>query len=263
MRSGILALFGCIVFFALTASAQTPVINSGGIVNAAGLGGSTTIAPGSLISIYGNNLAAALAVADSLTLSTKLADVDSVTINGLAAPLRFVAGGQINAQAPWNLIAGTANVVVTRSGTASAPVAAQVATFSPALYGFGGTTLAIAVNADGTVTAPAGAIPGVTSHPAVAGDSIFFYASGLGPLDQSPPADGVNSLDATRRTSNPLTVLVGGVPARVDFSGLSPQFSGVYQVNVTLPPATAGDAVPLRLTIGGANSPDVLNIAMR
>lgn len=256
-------MFGFIALISPTASAQTPVISTGGIVNAAGLGGSTTIAPGSLISIYGSSLASALAQADSLTLSTKLGDVDSVTINGLAAPLRFVVGSQINAQAPWNLNPGAANVVVTRAGAASAPVVAQVATFSPALYGFGGTTLAIAVNADGTVTAPAGAIPGVTSHPAGAGDSIFFYASGLGPLDQTPPPNGVNSLDAIRRTSNPLTVLVGTTPARVDFSGLSPQFAGVYQVNVTLPAATAADAVPLRLMIGGATSPDVLNIAMR
>ena len=264
MRSRVLALFGCISLLGVLASAQTPVITTGGVVSAAGLGGSKTITAGSLISIYGSGLASSLALADSPTLSTTLGDVNSVTINGVRAPLQFVAGGQINAQAPWSLIAGPANVVVTRAGVASEPVVAQVTPYSPAVYAFGGTMLAIAVNADGTVTAPAGAIPGVTSHPAAAGDAILFYASGLGPLDRQPPPDGVNSIDALRRTSSQLTVLVGGVSARVDFSGLSPQFAGVYQVNIAAPAGlSASSAVPVQLMIGGATSPDPLNIAMR
>jgi uncharacterized protein (TIGR03437 family) len=228
------------------------------------LGNTTTIAPGSLISIFGTNLASGLSVASSATLSTALGDVDSVTINGMPAPLQFVAGGQINAQAPWELNPGQATVVVTRAGAASAPVAAIVGMYSPALYGFDVGAQAIAINLDGTFTAPPGLIPGAASHPAIAGDTLVFYASGLGPVDQSPPPDGAPSSDVIRRTSAMLTVMMGGVPATVNFAGLSPQFSGVYQVNVVVPSGVSpGSAVPVQLQIGGVTSADTLTIALQ
>jgi uncharacterized protein (TIGR03437 family) len=264
MRSRILALFGSVLLLGSVGFAQTPVVQDGGIANAAGLGHSTGIAPGSLISIFGSNLASSLSVASSATLSTSLGDVDSVTINGMPAPLMFVSEGQINAQAPWELNPGQAIVVVTRKGASSPPVAAQVSQFSPALYGFNlGTPQAVAVNPDGTVAAPAGSIPGVTSHPASAGDALIFYASGLGPVDQTP-RDGVNSADALRRTTSPLQMLMGGGPAQVLFSGLSPQFAGVYQVNAVAPGGvTTGDAVGIQLMIGGVTSADMLTIALQ
>ena len=264
MRSRILPLFGWILLLGPVAFAQMSTIEQGGVVNAAGLGHSTTIAPGSLISIFGTGLASTLAIASSVPLSTSLADVDSVTINGTPARLLFVSDRQINAQAPWQLMPGSANVVVTRAGVSSQPVAAQVNQFSPALYGFNqGTAQAIAVNVDGSIAAPAGAIQGVTSHPAMPGDTLVFYASGLGAVDQTP-SDGAASLDALRRTTTMPTVLIGTVPSQVAFSGLSPQFVGVYQLNVVVPTGpSAGDAVPTQIQIGGATSADSLTIALQ
>jgi uncharacterized protein (TIGR03437 family) len=257
-------LFGSVLLLGSVAFAQTPVVTQGGIVNAAGLGHSITIAPGSLISIFGNGLASALSVASSATLSTSLGDVDSVTINGTPAPLSFVSGGQINAQAPWELPPGQWNVVVTRKGVASPPVAAQVSAFSPALYGFNlGTAQAIAVNTDGTIAAPVGSIDGVTCHPAAVGDAIVFYASGLGPVDQ-PPKNGANSLDMLRSTKTPLQMQIGGMSAQVLFAGLSPQFTGVYQVNAQASAGTtSGGAVPVQLVMGGVTSADTLTIALQ
>ena len=53
--------------------------------------------------------------------------------------------------------------------------------------------------------------------------------------------------------SSPVTI--GGVKAKVDFAGLSPQFTGVYQVNVFIPAGvTPGPAVPVQLAIGGIDS---------
>jgi uncharacterized protein (TIGR03437 family) len=44
----------------------------------------------------------------------------------------------------------------------------------------------------------------------------------------------------------------------VGFSGLAPNFFGLYQVNVEVPPgAPAGSAVPVVLTIGGVTSNSV------
>jgi uncharacterized protein (TIGR03437 family) len=241
------------------------MLNQGGIVNAAGLGHTTTIVPGSLISIFGSGLASGLSVANSVTLSTTLSDVNSVMINGVPAGLQSVSGGQINAQAPWELTPGMANVVVTRAGNASAPMAVQVSQFLPALYALNsGTGQAIATNADGSVVAPVSGIIGISSHPATAGDTITLYASGLGPLDQPPPADGASSADMVRNATTPLTVMIGGVPAQVMMSVLSPQFVGVYQVNVVVPSGvTVGGAVPVQLMMGGVSSVDTLTIALQ
>jgi len=245
----------------MAASAQT--IQSNGVVNAAGSGHNTTVAPGSLISIFGSGLAGALSTANSIPISTKLGDVDSVTINGTAAPLVFVSDGQINAQVPWGVAAGQANVVVTRGGNASAPMSVQVSQFAPALFGLNlGTLQAIATNADGSLAAPSSSVPGIVAHPATAGDTIVFFATGLGAVSPAV-TDGGNSLDATRATTTTPTVLIGGAQATVTSSVLSPQFVGVYQLNVVVPGGVTGNSVGVQIQIGGANSVDPVTIALQ
>src|ERR1035438_1757956 len=86
---------------AVAAYAQVPVVTSGGVSNAAN--GIAPVTPGSLVSIYGSNLAAGLAQADTIPLATTMSNI-SVTFNGVPAPLLFVSGGQINAQLPWNVL---------------------------------------------------------------------------------------------------------------------------------------------------------------
>src|SRR5262245_11588597 len=143
MQSRLLALSGCLSLIPSAAVAQTPTIQPNGVVSAAG--SRAIVAPGSLISIFGSGLAAGLSVSNSVPVSSKLGDVDSVTIGGAAAPLVFVSDGRINAQTPWGVSPGQANVVVNRAGVASAPVAVQVNQFAPALFGFNlGTLQAIA-----------------------------------------------------------------------------------------------------------------------
>ena len=59
-------------------------------------------------------------------------------------------------------------------------------------------------------------------------------------------------------------MLVGGQPVNVVFSGLSPQFVGVNQINVTLPAGTpTGNAVPLQISIGGIVTANTITIAVQ
>ena len=61
----------------------------------------------------------------------------------------------------------------------------------------------------------------------------------------------------------PVKVLVGGLEAQVFFAGLTPGFTGLYQVNAVVPHgAVAGDAVPLVLQQSGRGSPAV-SVAVR
>ncbi|HVW84152.1 MAG TPA: hypothetical protein VHB50_05710 [Bryobacteraceae bacterium] len=250
--------------------AQSPSVSPGGVVNAATFANGQAVSPGSLVAIFGSQLAVQTAVAATIPLATMLANV-SVTFNGEPAPLSFVSGGQINAQVPWDTLNGTAgmaNIVVTNNATSSPPQPVLIGPVGPGVYA---TTdgHAIAVNATdstsdryGKIAAPAGSIQGLTTAPAHVGDVLIVYATGLGPVD-SPIATGANSLDKIRNTVNKPTVLIGNVPADLPFSGLSPQFVGVYQLNVVVPQVPSGNAVPIQIQMGGITTPATTNIAVQ
>jgi uncharacterized protein (TIGR03437 family) len=263
MRSRLLTLSGCWVLICSAVLAQTPTIQPNGVVNAAG--SRSVIAPGSLISIFGSGLASGLSVSNSVPVSSKLGDVDSVMIGGTAAPLVFVSDSRINAQVPWGVAPGQTNVVVSRAGVASPPMAVQVNQFAPALFSLNlGTQQAIATNADGTIVGPAGSLPGVSSHPAAAGDTITLFATGLGPVDPAM-ADGTPAPgDGSGLTTNPVSVLIGGTQGTVNSAGLSPQFVGVYQLSVVVPAGvTPGGAIAVQAQVGGVTSADPVTIALQ
>lgn len=257
----------CIAF------AQPPSVFDGGVLNGASFVKGQAVTVGSLVSIFGSNLASGLAQADSIPLSTNLGGVTVKFVNGSTttnAPLLFVASGQINAQVPWNLVPGGAtqnvNVVVTTNGTDSAPSQFTVGPFSPGIFATGPPDFrAIAQNVDGTLAQPAGSIPGLTTHSVKIGDAIIIYATGLGQLNpnDTPPADGGIPQAGLVHTLTTPTVLVGGISAQVLFSGLQPQFVGVNQVNIIIPAtAPTGDKVPLQIQVGGITSPDTVTIGV-
>ena len=248
---------GIFLIFAQLAAAQSPQVEAGGVVDAASF--AAPVVPGSLVSIFGTNLAPAAYFASTVPLPKTLDGV-SVSFNGIAAPLLFVSPQQINAQLPWEVPAsGTLSVVVNNGTAQSQPQDVQVAAFAPGLYAIGG--YAVAVNPDGSLAAPVGAVPGVASHPATPGDSLVLYGSGYGAV--SPAATtGDNSADELRYAATP-AVTIGGIPAPVTFAGLSPLYVGVYQINVTLP-ATAGanGSAAIQIESGGVTGTVVTTIAV-
>jgi uncharacterized protein (TIGR03437 family) len=248
------------------AMAQSPVINQDGIVNGANFQASEPIAPGSLISIFGTGLASATASADTIPLSTTLGQA-SVTFSGssgtYSAPLLFADSTQLNVQVPWETLSpgansDTLNVTVTVNGTTSPAVQVNVGTMSPGIFQLSGRGL-IVNYLDNTFAWPTGAIAGLNTHPAAPGDFVIMYTTGLGPV-ASPPQDGSNSSDELRNTLTKPVVTIGGVNATVDFSGLSPLYVGVYQLNVQVPTGvTPGDAVPVVIQLGGITTPGTLS----
>jgi uncharacterized protein (TIGR03437 family) len=259
--------------FAGMAFAQAPSVADGGVLNAASFVKGQPVTAGSLVSIFGTNLANGLAQADSIPLSNSLGGVSVRFVNGntsLSAPMLFVTGpgasSQVNAQVPWNIVppntTQNVNVVVTVNGVSSTPSQLTVGPFSPGIFTAGPPDFrAIAQNVDGTLAQPAGSIPGLTTHPVRVGEAIIIYATGLGAVD-SALADGANSVDKLRNTLTIPTVMVGGVTAQVLFSGLQPQFVGVNQVNIVIPNVPPGDRVPLQIQMGGIISPDNVTIAV-
>ena len=96
------------VYQPATITAATPVITPGRIVNAASYLGA--ISPGSLATLYGNNLADAVHIEpqnpDGQPSPPRVAGV-TVSVNGVTAPLIYVSPAQINFQVPWETAPGT------------------------------------------------------------------------------------------------------------------------------------------------------------
>jgi uncharacterized protein (TIGR03437 family) len=256
-----------IIFGAVCGSvfAQGPVVATGGVLDASSFVKGQGVAPGSLVSIFGSGLSSALALGDTVPLSTSL-NGTSVSFNGVLAGLDFVSDGQINAQLPWDVLTinppGTVNVVVTTAKGSSAPVSVPIAQFSPGIFSIPpGAGYAIAINADGSIAAPAGAIAGFPTHPAKVGDALVVLANGLGPVNPSA-SDGAASTDATRFTTTTPVVLIGGQSAKVLFSGLTPQFPGVNQLNVVVPQVPIGNSVSIQVQEGGITSSAQVVIAV-
>jgi uncharacterized protein (TIGR03437 family) len=99
---------------------------------------------------------------------------------------------------------------------------------------------------------------GDPSHPASAGDALVIYSAGLGAVTPPVETGSASPQSPPAKVSNPITVTIGGRPALVAFAGLTPNFAGLYQVNVTVPAGiTPGANVPVVLTSGGLSSPPV------
>ena len=198
-----------------------------------------SLAPGSLISVFGTNLATITAAASSTPLPLSIADV-SVTVNGITAPLLFVSPGQINAQVPYEVAPGPASVVARVHGTVSKPLDITLKSAAPALFS-DATGQAAAVNADGS------------GNPASPGGFISLFFTGQGPV-VTPVDDG--DAPATGHTvwaTSSVSATIGGVNADVLFAGLAPNYPGVAQINLNIPAITPG-VYPVVVTIAGVAS---------
>ena len=215
----------------------------------------TAIQPGSWVSIYGSDFAAATSVWSG-DFPTSLGGV-SVTINSKPAYLSLVSPTQINLQAPDDTATGTATVVVTTAaGTASSTV--TLGTYAPSFSLLDNkhaaaivTTPRSAGNSGGgyDTIGPAGAFSWPTRR-VKPGEVIQLYGVGFGPTTSPVPA-GQPFSGATPCVTMP-QITIGGVPAAVNFGGIVQ--SGLFQFNVVVPNAGSGDQ-PLQAIAGGITTP--------
>ena len=243
------------------AARLNPQIFPRGIVNRASFAAGQPLSPGSIFSLFGRNLSSSQTgvAATSVPLPRDLGN-SRITIAGLRVPLFFSADGQVNGQVPFELAAGTTTqVVATAESSLAAPEEITMAAVQPGIFttnssGQGQGAILIA-NVGDTVAAPTGSIPGRATRPAVPGEFLTIYSTGLGAVT-NPPASGTPAPSAPlSHTQAVPAVTIGGIPATVSFSGLAPGFVGLYQVNVEVPAnAPVGDAIPVVLTIGGVTA---------
>ena len=231
-----------------------PSVNLGGVVESASY--SAAPAPGSLVSIFGGKLSGGTGSATQLPLSTLLL-ATKVQVAGRELPLVFTSDGQVNAVLPYDLPVDTTLQLIVRNANAISPGQEfTVGVTRPAVF-----TVDNSGKGQGHIykvdSAANQTLAGAAS-PVKAGDVLVVYCSGLGAVDPPVAAGSATPFTNLTRTVNPVTVTVGGKSAPVAFSGLTPGFTGLYQVNITVPDGLPDDgATPVVLTAAGQISAPV------
>lgn len=231
------------VTFTLTALPLGPV--SPAILNAASF--APGIAPGGLVTFIGGGLAPT--IQGVVTDPSEMAGY-SVSFDGIPAPILALVNQngyqQINAQVPFEEAVSTSDniAIATPQGSLAIPNV-TVSTYAPGIFTDGtlaanGTNYALAeaVRPDGSYVS--------ASNPALRGENITFYATGLG---QTVPNASTGVLGL------PGEIVGGALYAGVNNQGdavvsaiYQPNALGVYAVTIQIPATTVpGPAQPLGL----------------
>ncbi len=232
-------------------STAAPRLTQHGTVNGASFASGEPLAPGSIVSSFGFNLASGNNRPESTPLPTTLGDV-SLLVAGREAPLYFTGFSQVNAQLPFELEPATATEVIARVGNRfTVPQEIFVAAARPGLFfnpSVSGPDRAIAQNQDFRLN--------TVRNPAARGSVVILYLTGSGAVEP-PVASGAAAPDAEplARATLAASATIGGRPAGIRFLGLAPGFVGLTQANLLVPAdAPSGPDVPVVVTIDGRST---------
>jgi uncharacterized protein (TIGR03437 family) len=242
----------------LNPNSKDVTLNQGGVLLGAGFERGP-VAPGSIISLFGQNLAATAATAQTLPLPRTLNGV-RVLVGEKEAPLFYVGPNQVNAQVPVELESDRQlQVRIEANGVSSAPEPLQTAAARPGIFTldppFATQGAVLIANTDTLAMAPDPRLQR-SMRPAQVGEIVSIFCTGLGATDPAVASGQPGpSIEPLARVKTQPTVTIGGKPVAVYFAGFAPGFAALYQVNAQVPAdVTPGDAVPVVITQGGFSS---------
>ena len=219
------------------------------------------LSPGEIVTIHGQNLGPMTPAGPSINakgqFSTIVAGV-SALIGGYPAPILYASQTQINTVVPYEVSGQSAITVQTLNmlkptlqwTVPSATSAPEI--FTADATGLGGGAI---LNADSSLNSP--------SNPAVQGTPIQIFATGEGLTN--PPGKTGSLATSEHQPVLPVSVSIGGVQAQLVYEGSAPgEIQGLFQINAIVPNGiTPGNAVPILLTVGQAQSQAGVTIAVQ
>jgi uncharacterized protein (TIGR03437 family) len=237
---------------AMAVTTPVPYIPTAGVVNAAGITPQMAVAPGSIVSIFGVNLAATTVTGPSAPLSQTLAGI-TVSLSGKYLPLIFASPSQINFQLPADTPLGGFNLVVSSVGQPDVDAAVTVVADAPGLFQqvVDGKAFAVAVHPDGSaVTADA---------PAAIGEQITLYGTGFGPTNPVRPFGFPVPAGPVYAATDAVNVTAGGADPVAGSAFALAGAVGIDAVQFTLTDQTlSGGSAAVTVTVGGQGSNVVL-----
>ena len=230
---------------------EFPKTESATVVSAAN-SAATAIAPGSLATAFGADLANEKADGAPLPLPTTFGGT-SISIQDssgaiMPAPLLYVIPTQVNFEVPSGLATGPGQATVFSGDGTQSIAKVQIAAVAPGLFEADSSGLAagyvVLYHSDNTQTAEqlfttssSGAIVATPVSLGSSTDRAFLFLFGTG--IEAAGASGVK-------------VTIAGTNAPVSYAGPQGQFIGVDQVNIQLPASLQGKGnVTIKLTASG------------
>jgi uncharacterized protein (TIGR03437 family) len=216
--------------------------------------GSSAVAPGGLIAIYGAGLSASNESAGQIPLPTTLGNT-CASVNNESLPLFYVSPSQINAQLPFDA-SGSGSLIVSTSGASggiSSPFSFNIFSTAPTIFmsaGAGPLTglpnIYRANDSNSLVT---------LSNPIRPNDTLTFFATGMGQTSNEPLTGYASPANPPAIVLDQPIVTLEGIQLNVTFAGLAPGEVGVYQINAVVPAGVPGGLqVPLTITQGGQST---------
>jgi uncharacterized protein (TIGR03437 family) len=242
-----------VAFFGLTLDSQhliVPAFGAQNIVNSASYA-SGNAAPGGIMTLFGTGLGSNWASVSKPV--TTLAGT-KINVGITAAPLFYASPSQVSFQVPYEA-SGVSTLTLTREDGKTTTVNVTVGEAQPGIFtsDASGTGPAAATLADSSLLN--------ASNPAARGSVIVLYATGLGRVTPGAVTGVAPSAAAT--TVNPVKVTIGGRTIDPDYAGVTPNYAGLYQINVRIPgDLTLTGDVPVKITVAGVDS-NVVTIAVR
>jgi uncharacterized protein (TIGR03437 family) len=220
------------------------------------------VAPNSLVTIFGRNLAWSTQyrtdrdlAGGSLPLILPGTGV-TVTVNGMLAPIELVSPEQVIFLMPPGLRGRRADVQLVHSGRAGPEVRLELASLAPSLYLWEhGVVLARDAESHEWIE------PGA---PAVPGQAVILYATGLGQTDpemkyREAPAEW-RQIEAREEFAvwlNDERV----ADEEIAYVGVMPMYPGIYEIHLRLPEVLPSNPV-VRVQVGEAVSPQEVRLAL-
>jgi uncharacterized protein (TIGR03437 family) len=193
-----------------------------------------------LVSVFGTNLAPAPLPTSAQPLPYSLGSI-TAAVDGIPAPLMYVSPNQVNLQIPYAASAGPAVLGITSTITGQAAgFAFQISPAAPQIFNDGSGNASPAVNVPQNGT-------------------FALYVTGTGEVSPAlktaySPSAGT-ALASLPKPVLPLSATVGGIPAFIQFVGITPGLIGTMQVNLKLPASVPAGVQPVVITVNGVASP--------
>ncbi|HMD50869.1 MAG TPA: IPT/TIG domain-containing protein, partial [Bryobacteraceae bacterium] len=253
----------------LTVEAQGPPFAfAGGVVNNGTFANGEPVAQGDIAAVFGDQFTYdAPQGASGLPLLNKLDNIQ-VLVNGVAAPIFFTSSGQINFEVPIDAATGNGGggtVQVVRNGQAGNMIYVDINARAPRFILFGG------FGPYAVMTTPGGTLTGIPSHPAKVGDTLVIYAVGLGPTSPSvangaasPPSPNLAEVPGTTQVCFGVETPFEQAPCgTAGFTGLTPGYVGLYQINVNVPSGVKSGNTQMSLLLVDNTESDIVQIAIQ
>lgn len=214
------------------------------------------LAPGALLSLFGENLSPLNVATRELPLPTALGE-SCLQVNGLPVPMLFVSPKQINAQLPFT-IEGNATLVLRTPGGVSDTLNILISPAAPSVFrarlaGLDAEVATVVRHRNGELA--------TLSNPIHRGDRIMIFLTGMGRTSPAIDAGSPAPAQPPAQTVVVPNVTLGGVPLGIEVAGLAPGQVGIYQINAVVPgDVPLGLEVPLSITQGSGATAVALRV---